>query len=172
MYSRYQLPKQFSGGGGYCSGTSGTHIFLNSSQIGVNYQLFATTVGGPTPGGPVPVGAPYSGTGAAMDLGGIYYNRNFYYLFYKCGEYHYYLHQQYGQYGDGNINPLPTVLTLTPNSTQGYCTGGTGIAISLPGATQAGVSYQLLLNGVPVSGVKPYHRHGSHDSIWLSNGGW
>ena len=60
------LPTPFtvSGGGAYCSGTSGVHIYLNSSQINVNYQLFVNTGSGPTP-----VGSAVPGTSAALDFG-------------------------------------------------------------------------------------------------------
>ncbi len=48
------------GGGSYCSGGTGLHIGLSSSDVGVNYQLFL---------GSSAVGAPIAGSGASIDFG-------------------------------------------------------------------------------------------------------
>ena len=49
---------EVTGGGGYCPGGAGVHIFLNASVIGIKYQLYT---------GFTPVGLPINGTGAALD---------------------------------------------------------------------------------------------------------
>lgn len=55
------LPTVFtvSGGGSYCSGGNGVHIYLSGSTVGVNYFLY---VGG------TPTGS-FAGTGSAIDFG-------------------------------------------------------------------------------------------------------
>jgi uncharacterized protein YjdB len=49
-----------SGGGSYCAGDTGVHIFLSGSVAGINYQLYK---GGSSFGGVV------AGTGSSLDLG-------------------------------------------------------------------------------------------------------
>jgi hypothetical protein len=48
------------GGGAYCTGTSGPHVGLANSTVGVNYQLYL---------GGIAVGAPVAGVGGALDFG-------------------------------------------------------------------------------------------------------
>ncbi len=131
------LPTAFSvtGGGAYCSGGSGVHIFLNSSTIGVNYQLMLGTS---------PVGAPVAGTSASLDFG----------LFTNAGTYT--VVATNAATGCVNnmsgsvtisINPLPTAFGMTGGG--GFCAGATGVAVGLSGSA-SGTSYQLLLAGVPV----------------------
>jgi hypothetical protein len=138
------LPNVYSvsGGGSYCSGTGGTHIWLSGSDAGVNYQLFA---------GGMPVGGQVSGTGVLLDLG---------------------LQTMAGTYtvvasgaasactmnmtGSANvsINALPAAYTVTGGGT--YCAGGAGFAIYLSGS-KTGVDYQLydagMAIGSPVNGT-------------------
>ncbi len=136
------LPTPFtvSGGGAYCTGSSGVHIFLNSSQIGVNYQLFVNTGGGPTP-----VGSVVPGTSASLDFGFVTTVGT-----YTVGA----LNTVTGCAGNMansvsvSINALPTS-TFTVTGGGGYCTGGTGLAVGLSNST-TGVSYQLFLAGSPV----------------------
>jgi len=56
------LPAVFtvSGGGSYCSGTSGLNILLSGSVVGISYQLFD---------GGVAASSPVAGTGAAISFG-------------------------------------------------------------------------------------------------------
>ena len=125
-----------SGGGAYCTGGTGVHVFLNSSQIGVNYQLF---------NGVTPVGSPISGTSASLDFGlqttGTYTITG-YNVSTTCT----------GPMANSvtiTVNPLPTTYTISP-ATGGYCAGTTtGSALTLSGS-QTGVSYQLLIGGLPV----------------------
>ncbi len=127
-----------SGGGAYCAGGTGVHIYLNSSQIGINYQLF---------NGTTPVGGPISGTSAVLDFGLVTagtYTITGYNTSTTCT----------GPMANSvtvSINPLPTPFTVTP-SAGGYCAGGAGVTVGLSGS-QTGVTYQLLLSGVPVTGA-------------------
>ena len=138
------LPTLFTvtGGGGYCSGGSGSTVGLSGSQSGVNYQLQLNSIN---------TGAPVAGTGAAISFG---------------------LQTGVGTYtviatntttlcttamtGSVNvsINPLPASFTVTGGGS--YCSGGAGVAVGLSGS-QSGVNYQLQLNsvntGAPVGGT-------------------
>ncbi len=122
------------GGGNYCPGGTGAHVNLSGSELSVNYQLF---VGG------IATGSATSGTGAAIDLG---------------------LQTATGAYtvvatnpatgcsstmaGSATIglNATPTVYNVSGGG--GYCSGGSGVNISLDGSDLS-VSYQLSLAGVP-----------------------
>ncbi len=128
-----------SGSGSYCAGGSGVHVFLNSSQIGVNYQLFI---------GSTPVGTAIAGTSAALDFGlqtaaGVYsvtgYNTST-----TCGG-------PMSNTVNITINPTPTSYAVLPVS-GGYCTGGTGVNVSLAGSV-SGINYQLQLSGVATGSV-------------------
>ncbi len=59
----YPAPDLFNvtGGGNYCSNSSGAPVGLDGSQSGVNYQLYV--------GGSTPVGSPLPGTGSALSFG-------------------------------------------------------------------------------------------------------
>ncbi len=128
-----------SGGGGYCSGGAGQHIFLSSSAVGINYQLYI--------GGVTPVGGPVSGTGAPLDFGA------------KTVAGTYTVIATNASTGCVNnmtgsaiisINPLPTANTVTPVGGGGYCTGSGGsVVVGLNGSI-SGYSYQLMLAGTPV----------------------
>ena len=106
------LPTAFSvtGGGAYCSGGAGVHIFLNSSTIGVNYQLMF---------GSTPVGAPVAGTSASIDFG----------LFTNAGTYTVVATNATTSCVNNmsgsvtiSINPLPTTFAMTGGG--GFCAGG------------------------------------------------
>ena len=49
------------GGGSFCAGDTGVHIFLSGSHTYVNYQVYR--------GGSIPVGMFWAGTGRTLDLG-------------------------------------------------------------------------------------------------------
>jgi len=131
------LPTAYSvtGGGNYCVGGSGVHVFLSSSQIGINYQVF---------NGSAPVGGPVAGTGAAIDFG----------LFTGTGTY-----TIVGTNGttsctnsmSGNAtigtNPLPASFNVTGGG--GYCAGGSGVHIGLSGSA-TGINYQLMQGSTSV----------------------
>jgi hypothetical protein len=135
-------PYAVSGGGAYCSGTGGVHVYLNSSQINVNYQLFVNTGSGPTP-----VGSVVPGTSASLDFG----------LVTTAGTYTVEaLNTITGCDGPMSnsvavsINALPTAHTVGGGGS--FCSGGIGVFVTLNPST-SGVNYQLLLGGVPVTGT-------------------
>lgn len=134
------LPPAFlvSGGGSYCADGAGVHVYLNSSTVGVNYQLY---------NGTTPVGTPFIGTSAAIDFG----------LQTSAGTYTVVGTDVYTgcvntMTGSAtvSINPLPGSYSLTGGGA--YCSGGTGISIGLSGSA-AGIQYQLQHGGAPLGGA-------------------
>lgn len=132
-----------SGGGAYCSGGSGAHIYLSSSSVGVNYQLFI--------GGSTPVGSPVAGTGAMIDFG----------LLTSAGTYM--VVATNATTGCTNtmsgsatisVTAPPTAFTVTGGGS--YCVGSTGLPVGLSGS-QVGVAYQLYVGttavGSPLAGT-------------------
>jgi len=129
------------GGGNYCTGGTGVHIFLGVSNPGVSYQLY---------NGSTPVGGAMSGTGSTLDFG---------------------LNTATGTYtvaamntGTGcsnnmtgtatvGINPLPSDFMVTGGGS--YCLGGGGVTVGLAGS-ESGVRYQLSNGstavGLPITG--------------------
>ncbi|MBX2905734.1 MAG: fibronectin type III domain-containing protein [Taibaiella sp.] len=131
------LPAAYSvtGGGNYCTGGSGVHVGLGSSETGVNYQLY---------NGSTAVGSPVSGSGAGLDFGlitsaGTYTVRGTNFTT-GC------VNNMSGSATVGT-NPLPTAQTVTGGGT--IC-GGSSTPVGLNGS-QTGVNYQLY-NGSSVVG--------------------
>jgi hypothetical protein len=128
-------PYTVTGGGGYCAGSTGSDVGLSSSDAGINYQLQR---------GGVNVGPIVPGTLAALDMGlqtvaGIYTvvatNPTT-----SCT-------LTMGGSASVSINALPTQYTVT--GTGSYCAGGAGVTVNQTGSA-AGVTYQLMLSGLPV----------------------
>ncbi len=144
-FSVYPLPTVYNvtGGGGYCAGGTGVHVYLSNSVGGINYQLW---------NGATAVGAPMAGTFSGLDFGLITtastYSVTATNATTGCSN---------NMFGSVTvfINPLPTN-TFTVTGGGSYCAGGTGVAVGLS-STQAGISYQLYLAGVatgsPISGA-------------------
>ena len=152
------LPTPFtvsgSNGGTYCAGGTGAHVFLNSSTIGVNYQLF---------NGTTPVGSAISGTSGVLDFG-----------LQTIGSYSIVgTNTVTGCVGNmGNVltvttTPVPSVFSMS--SSAGYCAGGSGVPVTLSGST-AGVSYQLYSSGTAV-GAPIYGSGGSISFGSITTGG-
>jgi uncharacterized protein YjdB len=150
------LPTVFtvSGGGGYCAGGTGLHIYLSGSTVGVNYQLY---------NGASPVGGFVAGTSTGLDFG----------IFTTAGSYTVVATNATtgcvsNMTGSATItiNPLPTAFLVTGGGS--YCAGGTGVLVGLAGS-QTGVNYQLYNGsstvGSPVSGT------GGTISFGLQTGG-
>jgi hypothetical protein len=130
------------GGGNYCTGGTGVHVGLTSSDAGVSYQLF---IGG------VATGAPVTGTGSAIDFGlktvaGTY-------TVVATGIATTCTSNMAGS-ATISLNPLPLVFTVSGGGN--YCAGGTGVNVDLSGS-EAGINYQLFDGGVssggPVAGT-------------------
>ena len=123
------------GGGPYCSGTSGVHLGLTFSTVGTSYQLY---------NGSTPVGASVAGSGSAIDFG----------LFTTPGTYTVAATSSSTTCSATmtgseaiSISPLPTVYSVGGGGA--YCFGGTGVHITLSGSS-TGVNYQLYLGGAAV----------------------
>ena len=135
-FTVYPLPTVYTvtGGGGYCVGGTGTHVYLSNSTGGVNYQLWL---------GATAVGTPLAGTFSGLDFGAITtvgtYTVTATNATTGCGS---------NMSGSATIftNPLPTN-TFTVTGGGAYCAGGSGVAVGLS-SSQAGVSYQLYVSGV------------------------
>jgi subtilisin-like proprotein convertase family protein len=130
-------PHAITGGGAYCVGGTGTAVGLNSSDLGINYQLYR---------GATAVGSPVAGTGIAISFG----------LQTAAGTYSVLATNATtgctrGMIGTVTITivALPTVYSVTGGGH--YCAGGTGVTVGLS-SSQAGVSYQLY-NGAAVAGA-------------------
>ncbi len=131
------------GGGGYCAGTSGVTIGLSSSNTGFSYQLYNTAGA---------VGAPVTGTGTAISFGTqttassrdsvVATNP-----FTGCTS------VMSGNVAV-NVNTLPVQFSITGGGS--YCSGGTGLTVSLGGSV-TGVMYQLyngaIASGSPLAGT-------------------
>lgn len=129
-----------SGGGVYCSGSTGVDVTLTGSAVGVNYQLY---IGG------VATGSPMAGTGSALDFG---------------------LQTATGAVTvvatdattlcTSNMtstvtissNPAPTAFSVTGGGS--YCSGGAGVTVGLSGS-EVGVNYQLYRTFVAVGSPVP-----------------
>jgi hypothetical protein len=123
----------------YCSGDTGVHVQLNSSDYGVNYQLLrggGSTVGTPQPGGSLldfglqtipgiyTAIATDAATGCSIMMTGS---------------------EVVG------INPLPAIDTVTGGGS--YCAGGAGVPIGVRYAS-SGINYQLFdYAGATASGI-------------------
>jgi len=136
MVNVLPLPTEYSveGGGNYCPGGNGVHVYLNNSDIGMNYQLYANNV---------PVGVNMPGTSGAIDFG----------LQTIAGNYT--VTATNGLTGCINtmegsvtvaVNPLPAAFSVMGGGS--FCVGGAGEDISLEG-TEAGTTYQLMLGVSP-----------------------
>lgn len=124
------------GGGGYCSGTTtGVHIGLASSNVGINYQLFI--------GGTTPVGAPVAGIGGALDFGVITTLGNYTVVATNtstlCTS---------NMFGSAVVSTNLPPVAYTLSGGGNYCSGGAGLPLSISNS-DAGVNYQLLRGGVP-----------------------
>ena len=132
------LPTQFvmTGGGNYCPGTSGVHVGLSGSTAGVDYKLYrGTTL----------VAGPVSASGGSLDFG----------LFNVAGTYTAVAvnpsttctSNMLGSVVVG-VNPLPAPYNVVGGGN--YCSGTGGLHVGLS-SSAPGITYELLLAGVPTS---------------------
>lgn len=138
------LPNAFTviGGGGYCNGTTGVHVGLSGSNLGVKYQLYINSI---------PSGAPVNGTGASLDFG--LQTTNGIYTVIATNPATTCVNTMSGS-ATVVTNPLPAFYTITGGGN--YCAGGTGSTVGLSGS-EAGIQYQLMVGSVnvgsPVTGT-------------------
>ncbi len=131
------LPNTFNvtGGGNFCPGTAGVNIYQSGSAVGINYQLL---VGG------VATGSVFPGTGSSIDFGpqttpGIYtataINPTT-----GCRK---------NMVGSATVvlNSVPPIHNI--NAGGSYCTGGSGVALTLDGS-ETSVVYQLYYGASPL----------------------
>lgn len=140
-----------SGGGSYCSGGTGAHIYLNSSNTGIDYQLFV---------GSTATGSAVSGTGGMLDFGPYTIAGTYTVVATNattgCT-------QNMSGSATISMNPLPALYTVSGGGT--LCSGGTGFAITLSGS-ETGVTYELYNGstsaGSPISGTGGTLNFGVH----------
>jgi len=127
-----------SGGGGYCTGSSGAHVFLSSSAGGVNYLVFT---------GGLPATGLIAGTGGSIDFG----------AFTAVGTYTVIgTNATTGCTGPMSgsvtvtINPLP-VTTYSVTGGGSYCSGVTSTLSVGLGGSVTGTSYQLYVGSTPAA---------------------
>jgi uncharacterized protein YjdB len=128
-----------SGGGSYCSGGSGLHIYLSGSvPFGFTYQLYI--------GGSTPVGTALAGTGTLLDFG----------LQTTAGTYSVVATNTATGCTNNmlgtptiSVNPLPNAFAVTVTSGGAYCAGGIGQQVGLA-SSNIGINYQLFNSGTPV----------------------
>lgn len=125
------------GGGAYCAGSGGASIGLESSQPGVNYQLFE---------GLNPSGAVVAGNGLAISFGA------------RTIDGTYTVKATDATYGcvntmTGNATVVTNALPATFNVTGGgnYCAGGDGRVVGLDGSVM-NVNYTLYIGTTTVAG--------------------
>ncbi|GAA4467369.1 hypothetical protein GCM10023093_23170 [Nemorincola caseinilytica] len=124
------------GGGAYCAGGSGVPVGLNTSNTGINYQLY---------NGASPVGGPVAGTGVAINFGNQTATGTYTVL--ATNSVTYCTNAMAGN-AVVSVNPLPTQYNVSGGGS--YCENGTGVPVGLVGS-QSGVSYQLY-NGATAMG--------------------
>jgi hypothetical protein len=126
------------GGGTLCSGAAGVSIGLNSSETGINYQLY---------NGATATGSPLAGTGSSISFGAQTVAGT--YTVFATNATTSCVRNMTGS-ATVVVNPLPTTFNVTGGGS--YCSGGTGIAIGLSGS-QSGINYQLYNGASTVGGV-------------------
>lgn len=132
----------------YCAGGAGVSIMVPSSVTGINYQLLNAGS---------PLGDTLAGTGGTISfngqtLAGTYTVQG---INATTGCVNMMANPEVI-----NINPLPTVETLS--GTGSYCSGGTGVNVTL-GSSQTGVNYTVYNNGT----LLPGYTSGTGSSISL-----
>ncbi|GAA4460298.1 hypothetical protein GCM10023093_02690 [Nemorincola caseinilytica] len=116
------------GGGNYCMGGAGMPVGLDNSETGVNYYLYD---------GSIAVRGPEAGTGSAIGFGDLTNGTTYTVVATNattgCTD---------GMNGSATviIDPLPVVYTMSAGGN--YCSGGTGVPLTLSGS-ETGVDYQL-----------------------------
>lgn len=135
----HAVPASFNvtGGGSYCAGGAGSHIYLDGSVSGVTYKLF----NGTTPGSVV------VGAGTSVDFGPQTGAGSYTVMAYDpitlCSA-------PMAGSQDITISSRPSFFDVSPGGR--YCAGGAGVEITLNNSTP-GVNYRLFNGGVQVDSV-------------------
>jgi len=121
------------GGGSYCAGGTGLSVTLSGSQTGINYQLKKNGVD---------EGSTVSGTGSVLVWNNLTYGTYTVVATYVASP-----NCSAPMNGSIVITESPAPVSYNLSGSGGYCTGGTGLTITLSGS-QTGINYQLKKNGV------------------------
>lgn len=119
------------GGGSYCSGSSGIAVGLSSSEIGINYQLQINSVN---------TGSPVAGTGSAINFGNQTTSGTYTVIATNATT-----SCQSTMTGSViiSVDPIPNAYSISGGGS--YCSGGSGVAVGLS-SSETGVNYQLQIN--------------------------
>lgn len=126
------------GGGSFCTGTTGVHVGLDFSTIGTDYQLSNSLTG---------VVATLSGSNSGLDFGIMTAPGTYTVLATivstGCTR---------NMSGSATVveNPLPSTFAVTDGGD--YCEGGSGVPVGL-GGSEAGIRYQLYKGGAPIGAM-------------------
>ncbi len=133
------LPTVFTvtGGGNYCSGGTGVHIYLSLTETGVNYQLYRgiAAIGSLIPGTNTPIDFGVETTPGSYNVVAVNATTS-------C------TNNMVGS-GDIVVNTLPNVFYVTGGGS--FCSGGLGVSVGISGST-LGITYQLY-NGTTTAGA-------------------
>ena len=116
------------GGGNYCSGTPGVHVYLSASNSGIDYQLY---------NGTVPMGGTIHGTGYSLDFGLQTVSGNYKIIATNASSL-----CTKAMNGSVNVNAVTAPDEYAVTGGGNYCAGGAGKSIGLA-ASDTGVTYQL-----------------------------
>ena len=131
------LPDTFSitGGGTYCTGTTGADIGLTGSVTGISYQLYNGTAA---------TGSAVAGTGSNIDFGPQTAAGNYTVVATNVSSL-----CTNNMPGSTNVTIGALPLTYTVGGGGSLCAGGTGVPVTLAGSN-TGVTYQLYKSGSPI----------------------
>jgi len=125
------------GGGNYCSGTAGVVIGISGSATGVNYELMnGVTIESTLPGTGSAISFPAQTTPGSYTVVGTNAISGCFAA--MSGS------------ATVSVNPLPGAFAMAGGGS--YCSGGTGVDVSLAGSA-TGINYQLYKNGAVSGGI-------------------
>ena len=144
MVTVHALPTVYpvTGGGSFCAGGTGVHVFLGGSDTGVMYQLY---------NGGAPVGSAVAGTGVTLDFGSItvpgYYTVSGTRTSTGC-------YNDMSNHATISINPLvtPSVSITNTGIHDTSCLGAVVTFTALPVNGGASPAYQWTVNGSVTGG--------------------
>ena len=136
------LKYNVTGGGGYCTGGSGSNIGLSDSEPGISYRLYNNGN---------PVGSPVPGTGNAISFGSQTVAGSYTVIATNTP-----LSCTISMNSSVNVSAVQPPVIYNVNGGGNYCSAGNGVAVGLD-SSDINVSYQLYRNGnstgVPITGT-------------------